>query len=93
MEQLPIDVKREIVKFIPRHDTAQIIHDSRHNLSLYYIRGYKYENTPLYHKRIWQELKPETLKSLFYGDNKQITRSSVSKGQLIKLQIQNRLYL
>jgi len=88
MENLPNELKREIVKFIPRHDTAQMIYDSSRNLSLYYVRMYKYEDRPLYHKRIWEELKPETLKSLFYGDSKQIIRSNVSKGQHIRLRAQ-----
>lgn len=88
MEHLPIELKRVIVKFIPRHDAAQIIHDSGRNVSLYYVRRYKYEDRPLYHKRVWEELKPEALKSLFYGDSKHIIRSNVSKGQHIRLRTQ-----
>lgn len=85
MEHLPIEIKREIVKFMPRHDTAQIIYDSRNNISLNYVRRYNYENYPLYEERIWDELKPEKLKSLFYGDKERIVRSNVSKGQHIRL--------
>ena len=87
MENLPDELKREIVKFIPRHDNAQIIHDSRHNLSLNYVRRFRYFENILYHKRIWEELKPTTLGTLFYGDNQKIIRSNVSKGEHIKLRI------
>lgn len=89
MEQLPIEIKREIVRFIPRHDTAQIIYDSRNSISLNYVRRYNYENYPLYEERIWDELKPEKLNTLFYGDQEMIVRSNVSKGQHIKLRAQN----
>lgn len=87
MEQLPDEVKRQIVRFIPRHDTAQIIHDSRYLLSLKYVRRYMFEENPLYEQRIWDELKPDHLRSIFYGDSQQIIRSQISKGQYIKLKI------
>ncbi len=80
MDELPIELKREIVKFAPRHPTAQIMHDSRQTLSLNYVRGTNYERM-----FIWEELKPSNLKSIFYGDTKIITRSNISKGQYVKL--------
>ena len=88
MDDLPIELKREIVKFAPRHPTAQIMHDSRQALSLNYVRRFKYENDhfPYYQRMfIWDELKPSKLKSIFYGDTQKITRSNISKGQYIKL--------
>ena len=85
MENLPVELKREIIKYIPRNDTAQIIYDSSHNLCLTYIRRFQFEDNPLYEERIWNELKPSHLKSLFYGDTKKITRNLISKGQYIHL--------
>ena len=85
---LPIDLQREIVGFIPRHPTAQIIYDSRNILSLNYVRRFNFETIyPPCYKRmfIWEELKPTNLKSVFYGDTKKIIRSNISKGQFIKL--------
>ena len=89
MEQLPIELKRQIIKFIPRHDTAQIIHESRYLLSLTYVRRYIFEDNPVYEQRIWDELKPIHLRSMFYGDTQKITRTKISKGQYIKLQNKN----
>lgn len=85
MENLPVELKREIIKFIPRNDTAQLIHDSSCNLSLKYVRRFIFQDNPLYEERIWNELKPVHLKSLFYGDTKRITRNLISKGQYIQL--------
>lgn len=85
MELLPDEIKREIIRFIPRHDTAQIIHDSRYLLSLKYVRRFMFEDNPIYEQRIWDELKPVHLRSIFYGDTHKITRSKLSKGQYIML--------
>ena len=85
MENLPVELKREIIRYIPRNDTAQIIYDSSCNLSLTYVRRFMFEENPLYEERIWNELKPSHLKSLFYGDTKKITRNLISKGQYIHL--------
>lgn len=90
MEKLPIEMKRKIVKFIPRHPTAQMIYDSRHRLSLTYIRRYNFENdfpaTSLVRRMfIWEDLKPSNLKSTFYGDAYMIIRSNISRGQYIQL--------
>lgn len=85
MELLPDEIKREIIRFIPRHDTAQIIHDSRYLLSLKYVRRFMFEDNPIYEQRIWDELKPVHLRSIFYGDTQKITRSKISKGQYIML--------
>lgn len=92
METLPIELKREIVKFTPRHPAAQIMHDARQTLSLNYVRRYNFEDADFSqhqfgHRRmfIWEELKPSNLKSIFYGDTKKITRSNISKGQYIQL--------
>jgi len=85
MTFLPIEIQKEIVQFIPRHPTAQIIHDSKHILSLNYVRRYKFDNNLLYKKRIWDELNPVNMRSLFYGDTQKIARSLVSKAQYIKL--------
>ena len=89
MEQLPIELKRQIIKFIPRHDTAQIIHESRYLLSLTYVRRYIFEDNPVYEQRIWDELKPVHLRSMFYGDIQKITRTKISKGQYTKLRNKN----
>ena len=85
MEDLPIELKREIIKYIPRNDTAQIIYDSSRNLCLKYVRRYMFQDNPLYEDRIWNELKPVHLRSMFYGDTKRITRNLISKGQYIEL--------
>tara|TARA_Y100000389_G_C17340916_1_gene453273 strand:+ start:744 stop:1019 length:276 start_codon:yes stop_codon:yes gene_type:complete len=84
MEQLPEDIKREIIRFIPRHDLAQIIHDSRCLISLTYVRRWMFDS-PVNEERIWGELNPVYLRSIFYGDTHKITRSKISKGQIIKL--------
>lgn len=85
MENLPIEIQREIIRFIPRHNNAQIIHDSRHLLSLKYVRKFMFESNQLYEHRIWNELKPVHLRSVFYGDTQKIIRSRISKGQYIQL--------
>ena len=89
MEDLPTDVQRVILRFIPRNDTAQIIHDSQHLLSLKYVRRFMFGENILYEQRIWDELKPVHLKSVFYGDTKKITRTQISKGQYVKLRYWN----
>tara|TARA_A100001011_G_scaffold399945_1_gene511257 strand:+ start:3881 stop:4156 length:276 start_codon:yes stop_codon:yes gene_type:complete len=85
MEYLPTDVLRVILRFIPRNNTAQIIYDSRYLLSLKYVRKFMYQGNTLYEQRIWNELTPVHLKSIFYGDTKKITRTEISKGQYINL--------
>ena len=88
MMKLPIELEREIVKFTPRHPTAQIMYESRHTLSLNYVRKYKFKSdTNPYYQRmfIWEDLEPACFESIFYGDTKMITRSNISKGQYIKL--------
>jgi hypothetical protein len=85
MEYLPIDVQREIIKFIPRHDSAQIIYDSRYLLSLKYLKMSYFKDKPIYKLRIWDELKPFHLRSVFYGDSQKITRTQISKGQYVRL--------
>ena len=44
-----------------------------------------FEDNPIYEQRIWDELKPVHLRSIFYGDTHKITRSKLSKGQYIML--------
>jgi hypothetical protein len=85
MGHLPVEIQREILHFIPRHPTAQIIYDSKHVLSLKYVRRFLFEDNLLYEKRIWDELNPVHLRSIFYGDTQNITRTQVSKGQYIQL--------
>jgi hypothetical protein len=85
MEHLPIEVQRQIIKFIPRHDSAQIIYDSRYLLSLKYVRRFNFKDKPIYKQRIWDELKPAHMRSVFYGDSQKITRTQMSKGQYIHL--------
>ena len=89
MEDLPIELRRLIIRFIPRNDCAEIIHNSKKNLVLKYTRKYKFENQ-LYIDRIWNYLKPSALKCIFYGgDNKLIVRNSISKGQYVHLKKMN----
>lgn len=85
MNNLPIEIKRIIIKFIPRANSAQIIYDSKKYMALKYTRRFMFSN-PLYVERIWEYLKPSSLKSIFYGgDSKIIIRNSISKGQYIAL--------
>tara|TARA_Y100000389_G_scaffold178371_1_gene191487 strand:+ start:3459 stop:3734 length:276 start_codon:yes stop_codon:yes gene_type:complete len=89
MESLPVELQRIIVRFIPRNDCAQLIYDSKKDLSLKYTRKYKFEKQ-LYIDRIWEYLKPTSLKTIFYGgENKIIVRNSISKGQYIDLNNMN----
>jgi len=88
MNTLPNELKREIIKFIPRNDTAQIIYDSRHLLSLKYVRRFVFDNS-VYEDRIWNELKPVQLRSIFYGDTQKITRTNISRGQHVHLRHMN----
>jgi hypothetical protein len=39
-----------------------------------------------YKYNVWEELKPSTLQSCFYGDNKHIVRIHISKGEYIRLE-------
>uniref|UniRef100_A0AB39JG12 F-box domain-containing protein n=1 Tax=Florenciella sp. virus SA2 TaxID=3240092 RepID=A0AB39JG12_9VIRU len=92
MESLPLELQRIIIKFIPRNDCAQLIYDSKQELSLKYIRKYKF-GKQLYIDRIWEYLKPTSLKTIFYGGEKKlIVRNSISKGQYIHLNNMNILY-
>jgi hypothetical protein len=86
MEQLPDDLLRMIIRFIPRNDTAQLIHNSE-LITLKYVRRYKFKVNEHYdyETRIWSELKPSHLKSVFYGDGRMIRRTAISKGQKIIL--------
>lgn len=84
MERLPDELKREIIRFIPRNDTAQLIHDSK-SLSLKYVRRYMFQTNEHYEQRIWSELKPSRTMSVFYGDIRRIRRTTISLGQRVML--------
>ena len=78
---LPPELRRIIIRFIPRSKTAEIIHNSLSNvITLNYVRIYKYSDT-----EVWNELKPSTLQTLFYGDKKHIIRTGISKGESLRL--------
>lgn len=85
INDLPYDVRREINRFIPRHDMAQIFYESSNTISLKYVRKYHFENNILNEKRIWKELSPVHLKSIYYGDQNKILRREISKAQHILL--------
>ena len=62
-ELLPDDLKRIVVGFLPRNETAQLLHDMAGKLSLNYVRKFQLP-------RKWQineELRPSLLRGIYYG--------------------------
>ena len=86
---LPEDIRRFIVSFVSRSKTAEIIRNSFSCLDpgvdLKYVRVYKFtENT--YNKyNVWNDLKPTTLESIYYGDKNVVRRVCISKGESLRL--------
>ena len=85
---LPDDLRRYIISFLPRSKSAELIHNSLTQVRLRYVRNYKFTHNTMenYKYNVWEELKPSTLQSCFYGDNKHIVRTHISKGEYIRLE-------
>lgn len=79
---LPDDIRRTIIRFLPRNHTAKIINSSFSKVELKYVRRYRF-TANMFH--VWNDLKPSTLQSVHYGDGKQFRRASISKGEYIRL--------
>lgn len=81
LKNIPPELRRIIIRFIPRSKTAKIIHNSLSNIiSLKYVRIYKFSDT-----EVWNDLKPSTLQTVFYGDKKHIIRRDISRGERLRL--------
>ena len=60
---LPEDLKRVVVRFLPRNDSAQLLHDMAGKLSLKYVRHFQIK----WALGINEELRPSLLRSIYYG--------------------------
>lgn len=79
---LPDDIRRTIIRFLPRNHTAKIINSSFSKVELKYVRKYRFTVNTI---SVWNDLKPSSLQSVHYGDGKQFRRASISKGEYIRL--------
>lgn len=82
---LPIELRRYIVRLIPRSETAELINKSYSKIKLTYVRIKQFTDNSFHKYNVWNDLKPSNLESVFYGDKKHILRINISKGQIIKL--------
>mmetsp|Transcript_21620 Transcript_21620/g.49810 ORF Transcript_21620/g.49810 Transcript_21620/m.49810 type:complete len:222 (-) Transcript_21620:236-901(-) len=84
--RLPTDILRYVRSFLPRNDTAQIVHTAGKNneLGLRYLRNFQFSAGN--RRLVWSQLAPSTLGSDQYGDVHRITRHRISAGELQRLQ-------
>lgn len=79
-DQLPVDLKREIIRYIPRNETAQLIH-SAPKLALYYIPNFMFDPP---HRSVWNDTRPSALGAMYYG-NGAVIRENITKGERIRV--------
>ena len=87
-ELLPEDLQRVVVRFLPRNDTAQLLHDMAGKLSLKYVRQFQLD----WHLGHFWELRPSLLRSIYYGSIEsplRIIRTKISQKEKILLSEQN----
>tara|TARA_Y100000389_G_scaffold205142_1_gene264025 strand:+ start:20157 stop:20489 length:333 start_codon:yes stop_codon:yes gene_type:complete len=82
---LPIDLRRYIVRLLPRTESAELIKKSYSKIRLTYVRIKQFTDNSFNKYNVWNDLNPSHLESVFYGDEKHIVRINISKGQIIKL--------
>ena len=79
LKDLPVELQRLVVRFLPRHPMAQLLHDSAHSLTLKYVRQFQFE-----HERLKEDLRPSRLGSVYYG---RILRTKISQRERGLMQI------
>ena len=86
---LPEDIRRLIVSFVSRSKSAEIIYrsfsDVKLGTELKYVRVYKFTEDTYNKYNVWNDLKPTTLKSIYYGDKNVVRRVCISKGESLRL--------
>jgi len=87
--ELPTGVLGNVLTFIPRNDTAQLMVDANKNekLVLKYVRKHKIEEG-VYKDELFSTLAPSVTASNMYGDEDskmKIIRSSISVGEKIRM--------
>ena len=88
-KQLPPGVIGNVLKYIPRNETAQLMMDAhkQDKLVLKYLRKYKVEEGH-YKDDLYSTLAPSVTGSNMYGDDgstMKIVRSSISVGEKIRM--------
>lgn len=95
---LPLELQREIIRFIPRNETAEAMYKSRYMLKLRYVRRKEFlqplpsckdniweDIVPFFRHNIGADIAPSKLQSMYYGDIYKIIRTDITKGQYIAL--------
>ncbi len=87
IHDLPIGVLGHVLTYVPRNDTAQIMHDASKSdkLKLRYVRRFLMTGKI---ERIYQTLAPSVCRSTMYGDEDSsmvIIRTHISMGERVKL--------
>lgn len=96
VETLPCDLVGNVLTFLPKSNSAQLIVDAYNDgkLKLVYLRRYKVKEGP--HKNdLYNTIAPSVLGSMNYGDDDsplKITRSKVSVGEKKKLGVKPTLW-
>ena len=79
-DQLPLDLKREIIRYIPRNETAELIRGAP-KLALQYIPNFMFKAR---YRSIWDDIRPSTLGTFYYG-NGAVIREKITKGERIRV--------
>ena len=71
LKDLPPELQRLVVRFLPRHPVAQLLHENGGSLTLKYVRQFQFEQ-----ERLKEDLRPSLLGSVYYG---RILRTKISQ--------------
>ena len=88
LTHLPIDLRREIVRFIPRHEGAELLTAAfaSGTAKLTYVRRSRF--TARGNSVVWQGLRPSVFNSAYYGGGvgvPGIARVGISKGEVLRM--------
>ncbi len=101
--ELPPGVIGNVLTFIPRNDTAQLLMNANNNdeLTLTYLRKYKvfegdeiFRTQKKYKEELYSKLAPSKTGSNLYGDEDspmKIYRSKISVGEKLKMKFGSRV--
>jgi hypothetical protein len=87
---LPIDTQRIIFRYISSDSSNVIRHAIKTDkFKLKYVRIYVFRSMNAGNMKIWEELKPSSIKKIYYGDHNRLYRTKISKGEKIRLKTLN----
>ena len=85
---VPIDLWREIIRFIPRHEGAKLLTEAfaSGTAKLTYVKRSRFAARG--NSVVWQGLRPSVLNSAYYGGRAGvpgIARIGISKGEVLRM--------